>query len=180
VGVESIYHTYIYTALDATDNLFKSFDDRGRMARGIWEAYTATVGTTDIRKVNQKSIAQLPTLLLRTQLAQLGIQLEEHMNQPEAARRARIEHNLLNMEREQPNIKAHEAMGEQRHMTAFWDIGICELNDFTDFLGNRMMIYSELKSRHKGSSFTGRHRKSFTLLCDYLGCEEDGTLATEY
>ena len=43
-----------------------------------------------------------------------------------------------------------------------------------------MMTYSELKSRHKGSSFTGRHRKSFTLLCDYLGCEEGGTLATEY
>ena len=42
------------------------------------------------------------------------------------------------------------------------------------------MTYSELKSRHKGSSFTGRHRKSFTLLCEHLGCEEGGTLATEY
>ena len=73
------------------------------------------------------------------------------MNQPEAARRARIEHNLLNMEREQPNTKAYEAMGEQRHMTAFWDIELCELSDFTDFLGSRMMTYSELKSRHKGS-----------------------------
>ena len=41
------------------------------------------------------------------------------MNRPEAARRAGIEHNLLNMEREQPNTKAYEAMGEQRHMTAF-------------------------------------------------------------
>ena len=57
------------------------------------------------------------------------------MNRPEAARRAGIEHNLLNMEREQPNTKAYEAMGEQRHMTAFWDIGLCELSDFTDFLG---------------------------------------------
>jgi hypothetical protein len=85
VGVESIYHTYIYTALDATDNLFQSGDDRGRMAQGLWEAYTTTIGTTDIHKINQKTIAQLPTLLLRTQLAQLGIQLEEHMNQPEAA-----------------------------------------------------------------------------------------------
>ena len=46
VGVESIYHTYIYTALYATDNLFQSGDDRGRMARGLWEAYTATIGTT--------------------------------------------------------------------------------------------------------------------------------------
>jgi len=180
VGVESIYHTYIYTALDATDNLFQSGDDRGRMARGLWEAYTATIGTTDIHKVNQKTTSQLPTLLLRTQLAQLGIQLEEHMNQPEAARRARIEHNLLNMEREQPNTKAYEAMGEPRHMTAFWDIGLCELSDFTDFLGTRMMTYSELKSRHKRSSFTGMHRKSFTLLCEHLGCGEGGTLATEY
>ena len=63
------------------------------------------------------------------------------MNQPEAARRARIEHNLLNMEREQPNTKAYEAMGEPRHMTAFWDVGLCELSDFTDFLGTRMMTY---------------------------------------
>ena len=142
---------------------------------------TATIGTTDIHKVNQKTTSQLPTLLLRTQLAQLGIQLEEHMNQPEAARRARIEHNLLNMEREQPNTKAYEAMGEPRHMTA-WDIGLCELSDFTDFLGTRIMTYSELKSRrgtNKGSSFTGRHRKSFTLWCEHLGCEEGGTLATE-
>jgi hypothetical protein len=49
------------------------------------------------------------------------------MNQPEAARRARIEHTLLNMEREKPDTKAHAAMGEQRHMPAFWDIGLCEL-----------------------------------------------------
>jgi hypothetical protein len=35
VGIESIYHTYIYTALDATDSLFQSQDDRGRMARGL-------------------------------------------------------------------------------------------------------------------------------------------------
>ena len=42
----------------------------------MWKAtslWPATVGTTDIHKVNQKTIAQLPTLLLRTQLAQLGI-----------------------------------------------------------------------------------------------------------
>jgi hypothetical protein len=44
----TIYHTYIYTALDATDNLFQSGDDRGRMVRGFWEAYTATIGMNDI------------------------------------------------------------------------------------------------------------------------------------
>ena len=54
MGVESVNHTYIYTALDATDNLFQSEDDSGSMARGIWEANTATVGTTDIHKLNQK------------------------------------------------------------------------------------------------------------------------------
>ena len=68
------------------------------------------------------------------------------MNRPEAARRAGIEHSLLNMEREQPNTKAYEAMGEPRHMTAFWDIGLCELSDFTDFQGTRILTYSELKS----------------------------------
>ena len=113
VGVESIYHTYIYTALDATDNLFQSGDDRGRMARGLWEAYTATIGTTDIHKVNQKTTSQLPTLLLRTQLAQLGIQLEEHMNQSEAARRARIEHNLLTWKENNPTLRRTRLWGNR-------------------------------------------------------------------
>ena len=180
VGVESIYHTYIYTALDATDNLFQSGDDRGRMARGLWEAYTATTGMNDTHEVNQKTIARLPTLLLRTQLAQLGIQLEQHMNQTEAARRAKIEQTLANLGGEQPNSKPYEAMGEPRHMTAFWDIGLCELSDFTDFLGTRIMTYTELKARHKGKVITGRHRKSFTLLCAHLGCTEGEELGTAH
>jgi hypothetical protein len=61
VEVESIYHNYIYTALDATDNLFQSGHDTGRMARGLWEAYTATIGANDIHEVSQKAIAQLPS-----------------------------------------------------------------------------------------------------------------------
>jgi len=65
-------------------------------------------------------------------------------------------------------------------MTAFWDIGLCELSDFTDFPGDRMLTYPELKSRHTGKALTGRHRKSFTLLCSYLKCEEGGVLSPEY
>jgi hypothetical protein len=109
----------ICTALDATHNLFQSGDDRGRMARGLWEAYTVTIGMNNIHEVNQKTIAKLPTLLLRTQLAQLGIQLEQHLNQTEAARRAKIEQTLATLGGEQPNSKPYEAMGEPRHMTAF-------------------------------------------------------------
>ena len=86
------------------------------------------------------------------------------MNQTEAARRAKIEQTLATLGGEQPNSKPYEAMGELRHMTAFWDIGLCELSDFTDFLGARIMTYTELKARHKGKVLTGRHRKSFTLL----------------
>jgi hypothetical protein len=111
VGAESIYHTYIYTAMDATDNIFQSGEDRGRMARGLWEAYTVTIGANDIHEVNQKAIVQLPTLLLRTQLAQLGIQLKKHMNQQEAAQRAKIEQTLATLGREQPDNKPYEAMG---------------------------------------------------------------------
>jgi hypothetical protein len=143
VGFESIYHTYIYTALDATDNLFQSGDDRGRMARGLWEAYTATTGANGIHEVNQKAIAQLPTLLFQTQLAQLWIQLEKHMNQPEAAQRAKMKQTLATLGGEQPDNKLYEAMGEPRHMIAFWDIGLCELSNFTDFLGTRVMTYTE-------------------------------------
>ena len=65
-------------------------------------------------------------------------------------------------------------------MTAFWEIGLCELNDFTDFQGTRIMTYTELKARHKGKVLTGRHRKSFTLLCAHLGCAEGGDLDPAY
>ena len=41
-------------------------------------------------------------------------------------------------------------------MAAFWDIGLCALSDFTDFLGKRVMTYTELKARHKGKVLTGR------------------------
>ena len=65
-------------------------------------------------------------------------------------------------------------------MTAFWDIGLCELSDFTDFLGTRVMTYTALKARHKGKVLTGRHRKSFTLLCAHLGCAEGEKFDTAY
>jgi hypothetical protein len=42
------------------------------------------------------------------------------------------------------------------------------------------MTYTELKSRHKGKVLTGRHRKSFTLLCAHLGCAEGEELDTAY
>ena len=180
VGMDSVYHTYIYTALDATDSLFQSQDDRGRMARGLWDSHTYTIDKSDIHKVDQRSIARLPTLLLRTQLAQLGIRLETHLDQEEATRRKKLRSSLTELRAGgQTNLK-HEAMGEPRHMTAFWDLGLCELSDFTDFRGVRIMTYAELKDRHRDKTLTGRHRKSYTMLCAHLGCTEGGTLDAAY
>ena len=65
-------------------------------------------------------------------------------------------------------------------MIAFWDLGICELCDFTDFMGTRTLTYTELRARHPTKSFTGRHRKSYTMLCTYLGCAEGESLPESY
>jgi hypothetical protein len=42
------------------------------------------------------------------------------------------------------------------------------------------MTYIELKASHKDKVLTGRHRKSFTLLCAHVGCAEGKELDTAY
>eukprot|EP00959_Pyramimonas_sp_CCMP1952_P427580 8955064-Pyramimonas_sp.AAC.1 len=72
VGVDSAFHTYVYTLAQATEDLLADPGDRGGMAQGLWRTHEK-VGTRDTESVQPRVLAQLPTLIARTQLAQLGI-----------------------------------------------------------------------------------------------------------
>eukprot|EP00976_Prorocentrum_cordatum_P094106 1189660-Prorocentrum_minimum.AAC.3 len=72
IGVDSAFHTYVYTLAQATEDLLADPGDRGGMARGLWRTHEK-VGACDTESVQPRVLAQLPTLTARTQLAQLGI-----------------------------------------------------------------------------------------------------------
>eukprot|EP00959_Pyramimonas_sp_CCMP1952_P446817 9355876-Pyramimonas_sp.AAC.1 len=80
LGIDSAYHAYVYTVVQAMEELLGDPGDRGGwVARGLWgpitdreRVYTGS-GNQSLCEVTSGTMAQLPFLTVRLQLMQVGV-----------------------------------------------------------------------------------------------------------
>ena len=167
VGVESVYHTYIYTAAESVREILSVQDDRGRMARGLWDAHVRTRPLCNPNSVRESAIAGLPTLHTQLHLAQLGIGTTCGTTAADTRRAA------MHQSDEGPTLSP-PALADPACMTPFWEIGLYDLSDFTTLRGDRVMPYTDFARKYRWSRVLDkRHPKALLRLCTRLSCGPD-------
>eukprot|EP00959_Pyramimonas_sp_CCMP1952_P228944 4787299-Pyramimonas_sp.AAC.2 len=140
VGVNSAFHTYVYTLLQATEELLVDPRDRGSMARTHEK-----IGASDTVSMQPRTLAQLPTLTARTQLAQLGITGGWSQEGPRGRKRRKMETAWADRveagNRSPADVVVHgKLIADPAYMTPMWEAGLFEYEDFVTAIGDRRVL----------------------------------------
>eukprot|EP00959_Pyramimonas_sp_CCMP1952_P225771 4721036-Pyramimonas_sp.AAC.1 len=111
------------------------------MARGLWRTHEK-VGNCDTESLQPRVLAQLPTLVARTQLAQLGITTgcpteglrDRKRRKIEAAWAGRVEAGNSS-----PEVMGGTLIADPAYMTPMWEEGLFEYEDFVTAVGDRIL-----------------------------------------
>eukprot|EP00959_Pyramimonas_sp_CCMP1952_P418687 8770918-Pyramimonas_sp.AAC.1 len=61
-------------------------------------------------------------------------------------------------------------------MTAMWEVGLFDYEDFVTARGDRILTFAELQRKHGGRELHGKHGWALGRIASQLGCDPDGTL----
>ena len=178
VGVDSAFHTYVYTLLQATEELLVDPGDRGSMARGLWRT-RAHIQAGDTASVRPKALAQLPTLTARTQLAQLGITGGWSQEGPRGRKRRKMQTawtDRVEAGNRSPDVVSGKLVADPAYMTPMWEAGLFEYEDFVTAVGDRILTFAELQHKHNSKRLDGKHRWALCRIASQLGCDSEGRL----
>ena len=182
VGIDSVYHTYVYTITEATRELLECPGGRGDAARGLWRAYEIVPLMGDMSHLRESTLAQLPAKHLRWQLGQLGVTWATGGTTRQRKLR-RLEQRWAEPNQEadgETNTGWRQVMGNPKYMTPFWEQGLCEPEDFVSNAGDRVLSLKELSSRHWPKKLGAAHGWARDRLCAQLECTEGGQLPEKH
>ena len=73
VGVDSVFHTYVYAQVDTVHELMEKLDDRGDIALGLWEAHAKSSHKNKVKASRGSCTTRLPILHVMSQLEEVGV-----------------------------------------------------------------------------------------------------------